>query len=450
MKIAIVGWGIEGQSVYNYFGPEHEYLIVNEHPRNDFPSQTNNLKVQFLPDEKPTGITSNVADLSYLNGIEQYEKIIYTPTAIKNLKSKFGQDQDFWAKTTCAIKIFFENSPTKNIIGITGTKGKGTTSTLIHLMLQEAGKRSYLGGNIGLSVLDFVKDLSPDDWAILELSNFQLEEFEYSPHIAVCLMITSEHMDWHPSMEDYVNAKSNIFRHQTSDDIAIYFPKNEYSTQIANLSPGVKVPYFTAPGAYIDDAGTVTIDGQQIINKSDIKLLGVHNLQNICASITAVWQVHKDVDAIKKVLSTFTGLEHRLEFVREFDGVKYYDDSFGTTPETSIVAIKSFEQPKVLILGGSDKGASYDQLAEVVADNRVKHTIVIGEIADKIVGSLKNKGFNDITTGLKTMSEIVSAAKNISAPGDVVLLSTGAASFGLFENYKDRGNQFKSCVNSLT
>jgi UDP-N-acetylmuramoylalanine--D-glutamate ligase len=251
-------------------------------------------------------------------------------------------------------------------------------------------------------------------------------------------------------MEDYVNAKSNIFRHQAPDDIAIYFSQNEYATQIASLSPGTKIPYFTPPGAYVDESGVIVIDGKKIINKKEVKLLGEHNLQNICAAITTVWQVHQDTDAIRSVLSSFSGLEHRLEFVREVEGVKYYDDSFGTTPETAIVAIKSFEEPKIVILGGSDKGASFDELAQAVGDSNVKHTIVIGAIADKIVEALSNKGYRNISTGQKTMLEIVEVAKDMAEPGDIVLLSTGAASFGMFKNYKDRGEQFKKAVQSLT
>lgn len=450
MKIAIVGWGVEGRSVYEYFGPEHEYLIVNEHPRDDFPPETDKVKLQYLSTNKPTGITGNVTDLSYLNGVDEYDKIVYTPTSIKNLKLKFGSDNTFWPKATSALKIFFENVKTKNVIGITGTKGKGTTSMLVFKMLRANGKKVYLGGNIGVSVLDFVRDIEPQDWVVLELSSFQLYELSYSPHIGVCLMIAPEHMDWHSSMEDYIEAKSNIFHHQAPDDIAVYFSQNNYSTQIASLSQGTKIPYYASPGAYVNDAGIIVIQDQEIINKNEVKLRGEHNLQNICAAITTVWQVSQDPDAIRSVLSTFSGLEHRLEFVRELQGVKYYDDSFGTTPETAIVAIKSFTQPKIVILGGSDKGAGFDDLAQAVMDNSVKHTILIGDIAEKITTALRDKGYRNILVGLKTMSEIVEAAKELAEPGDIVLLSTGAASFDMFKNYKDRGEQFKKSVQSLT
>jgi UDP-N-acetylmuramoylalanine--D-glutamate ligase len=331
VKIGIVGWGVEGKSVYEYFGPDNEYLIVNEQPLPDFPEESDKIKIQHLSGEKPPGITGNVNDLSYLGGIENCDKIVYTPTSRKNLEEKFKDDANFWDKATTALHIFYETVKTKNIIGITGTKGKGTTSTLTYQMLQAAGKRAYLGGNIGRSVLDFVRDVQEDDWVVLELSNFQLYKLPYSPRLAVCLMIVPEHLDWHPDFEDYIEAKSNIFSHQKVEDIAIYFDGNETSRQLAYRSNGVKIPYYLTPGARIREGGKIVISEPEIeiMDKGEVKLLGEHNLQNICAATTAVWQVIQDLDAIKKVLASFNGLEHRLEFVRELSGVKYYDDSFG-------------------------------------------------------------------------------------------------------------------------
>ena len=448
MRIGIVGWGLEGQSAYRFYGAEHEYLIVNEEPRDDFPMQDKRTQVQFVTTPRTPGLTGNVSDLSYLDGLEFCDKIIYTAPAAKNLEKKFGHDKDFWAKATTIQHIFFQEVRSKNIIGVTGTKGKGTTSTLIYEMLKAFGKRVFLGGNIGVPVLDFVRDVSPDDWVVLELSNFQLYNLTYSPHIAVCLMIVPEHMDWHPNIDEYAEAKANLFRHQKPEDIAIYFADNEYSAKIASYSPGKKIPFFRRPGAYMDDA-KVMVDGSEIIDKSEIKLLGEHNLQNICAALTAVWQVEQNRDAARRALVSFSGLEHRLEFSGEIDGVKYIDDSFGTAPETTIVAIKAFEQPKVIILGGSDKGADFTALAQEIKNSNVRQAIIIGQITDKITQALNNAGFTSITTGLSSMTEIVDKARELAKPGDVVLLSTGAASFGMFKNYKDRGEQFKQAVAKL-
>ncbi len=451
MKIAIVGWGVEGQSVYRYFGPDHEYLIVNEHPRDDFPQESDKLKIQFLKDEKPPGITSNAVDLSYLDGIEDCDKIIYSVTAAKNLEQKFGQDKAFWQKATTVWHIFFENVKTKNLIGVTGSKGKGTTSTLVFEMLKAAGKPVFLAGNIGVSVLDILGQVKETDWVVLEITNFQLYNFPYSPHIGVCLMITQEHQDWHPDMDEYIKSKTNLFSHQKLDDIAIYFADNELSKQIAGASPGQKIPYFAPPGAVAKDEGLIVVGDPEteVIKTEEIKLIGEHNLQNVCAAVTAAWQVAPDIEAITKVLKSFSGLPHRLELVRELNGVKYYDDSFGTTPETAIVAMKAIIQPQILILGGSDKGLDFEPMVKEIIKDRTKHVITIGQTGPKIEQMLRDEGFDKITPGLEKMTEVVAEAHRVAQPGDAVLLSTGCASFGLFKDYKDRGDQFKTAVQAL-
>ena len=452
MKIAIVGWGVEGQSAYRYFGPGHSYLIVNEEPRDDFPAESSSVEVRFVNKDKPIGVTSNVSDLTYLDGVDAYDLIIYSVTSVKNLEQKFGSDnKPFWKKTKTVLHIFFENVKTKNIIGVTGTKGKGTTSTLIYKLLEAQGLKAHLAGNIGVSVLDILPDVAEQDWVVLELSNFQLYKFPYSPHIAVCLMITEEHLDWHKDMSEYVSAKANLFSHQTTSDKAIYFSDNQNSAKIAARSQGVKIPYFKSPGARVRQDGMIVIGEPEleIIPKTEVGLLGDHNLQNICAALTAVQEATGSLDNAKAVLSGFTGLEHRLELVRTLDGVKYYDDSFGTTPETAIVAINAFKQPKVVILGGSDKGASFDELAKVVASSNVKKAITMGKTGPAIAQALEAEGFNSVVSSGQTMPEIVATARAAAKNGDVVLLSTACASFDLFKDYKDRGDQFKSAVLKL-
>jgi UDP-N-acetylmuramoylalanine--D-glutamate ligase len=451
MKIGIVGWGVEGRSAYNYFGPDNDYLIASEEPVTNPLPNSNRIKLQQLDKQRRPGLTGNVSDLSYLDGLQDCDKIIYTTPAAKNLEKKFGTDKAFWSKATTTQHIFFEAVKTKNIIGVTGTKGKGTTSTLVFELLKSAGKTAFLGGNIGQSPLDFIKDVEQGDWVVLELSNFQLYNLTYSPHVAVCLMIVPEHLEWHPDMTDYVAAKANIFRHQKPNDVAVYFSANKYSKEIANLSQGKKVPYFAAPGARLREDGMIVIgeNEQEIISKTEVKLLGEHNLQNICAACTAVYEALGSLDKAKTVLSNFSGLEHRLELVREFEGVKYYDDSFATTPETTIVAMKAIKAPKVMILGGHDKGANYEALADEVLQQNPKHTITIGLVGPRIAARLKANGFNSITENPPDMEAIVAAARQHAGAGDAVLLSCGTSSFGMFKDYKDRGSQFKKAVLEL-
>jgi UDP-N-acetylmuramoylalanine--D-glutamate ligase len=458
MKIGIVGWGVEGQSAYQYFGPGHEYLIVNEEPRDDFPPENDKVKVRYVDSGRQPGLTGNVADLSYLEGLDACDRIIYAVPSAKNLEKRFGRDKKFWAKTATVVQLFFENVKTKHVVGVTGTKGKGTTSTLVFEMLKAAGHKTFLGGNIGRSPLDFIDEVGPDDWVVLELSSFQLYNLTYSPHIGVCLMITPEHLEWHDDMTEYVEAKANLFRHQKKDDVAIYFENNDYSKRIAGYSPGVKIPYFYKPGAFVraDRKVVVGPEETEVIGLDEIRLLGGHNHQNVCAALTAVWfslieaEDQLKVRAAHQVLSTFSGLEHRLEFVKEVDGVGYYDDSFGTTPDTARVAIKAFVQPVVLILGGYDKRLDYTELIEDIAEHgRVRHVVTIGQIGPQLAEKRRKNKPAPLPYVWVTRPQFFIAGVRGPPPGDAVLLSAGTSSFGMFKDYKDRGNQFKTAVQAL-
>ena len=454
MKIAIVGWGLEGQSAFKYFGPEHDYLIVSEQPADNFPQRSDKVKLQFLADTQGHGLRGSVKDLSYLDGIDACDKIIYQPTAIFNLQKVFGDNQHFWAKATTAYDIFSENCPSKNIIGVTGTKGKGTTSTLIAKMLQSSGKSIHIGGNIGTPILDLLPYIKSDDWVVWELANFQLKPASYSPHIAVCLMITEEHLDWHPSMQDYLDAKANIFKHQRSEDIAIYFADNKYSTQIARASLGHKIPYFKKPGAFVREDGMIVIGDNetQIIHKGEVKLLGEHNLQNICAAVTTVWQVTQDMNAIKQVLTDFAGLEHRLEFVREIRGVKFFNDSFAATLSAPVAAMEAIKGTKVMIVGGFDRGLELDSLARAFTDYKddVRKVLIIGAIGQRLAQALDEAGFRNYELiEDNNLNNIVKQSFEVAQPGDSVILSPGAASFDMFKDFEERGLEFKEAVNNL-
>jgi len=434
MNIAIVGYGVEGQSSTEYFKNRGDEVTVCD--------QNTDLTL-------PEGVIGKLGD-SYLDGLDAFDLVVRTAGMHPNII--LDKNPTLRGKLTTQLNEFLATCPTKNIIGITGTKGKGTTSTLITKMLEAAGKQVYLGGNIGIPLFSFLHVLNPESWVVLELSSFQLIDLKQSPRIAVCLMVVPEHLNWHADMAEYVTAKSQLFARQTSEDIAIYFAENETSKRIASAGAGQKVTYFAEPGAFVK-AGSITIDGQIICKTDELKLLGAHNWQNACAAVTAAWEAGiRDIAALRSVLTSFSGLEHRLEFVHELDGVKYYDDSFGTTPETATVALQAFTEPKVLILGGSDKGAAYDELARAVAAHTVRKVVLIGSEGPKLQRALETAGFHDFTsviTGREMMPEIVKTAREIARTGDIVLLSTGCASFDMFNDYKDRGNRFKAAVRAL-
>lgn len=431
MKLAIVGFEVEGKAAFQYWSQLGAEITVCDQDPN-----------KVVPD----GVAKHLGD-AYLKDLDQFD-FVFRSAGI-NSEILLKDNPTIADKIVTTINEFLRVCPTKHVIGITGTKGKGTTSTLITKMLEAAGEDVYLGGNIGLSPFEFLPKLTEKSWVVLELSSFQLSDLKRSPSIALCLMVVPEHLNWHHDMDDYILAKAQLFEHQTPADLAVYFAKNDISRRIAAYSPALKIPYFAEPGAHVE-GNEIVIAGQSVCRVDELKLLGEHNWQNVCAALTVVWQITQNMEAIRSVLTSFTGLEHRLELVRELEGVKYYDDSFGTTPETAQVAIAAFKEPKVLILGGSDKGAEFDELAQTIFTSNVKQVVLIdGDVTPKIQAALDTVGYTNVVSGGKTMQDVVTTARTHAQSGDVVLLSTAAASFGMFKDYKDRAAQFVTAVKSL-
>jgi UDP-N-acetylmuramoylalanine--D-glutamate ligase len=442
MKIAIAGYGAEGESNYRYWSmPENQVVIVDETQ----PSR-----------ETPVDASIIVGDdaFSKLNG---YDMVVRTAGLAPR---KIVTDGKIWSATN----EFFAKCPAP-IIGVTGSKGKGTTSSLIASVLRAAGKTVHLVGNIGVPALDVLADISADDIVVYELSSFQLWDAERSPHIAVVLMIEPDHLDVHVDMDEYINAKANIRRHQTYDDVCFYHPTNEYSRRIATVDTGIyhsdtqqdesrnaicRYGISDDDQVYIKD-GLFMKQETVICSTDTLQLPGKHNQENACAAISAALAVG-DVtnEAIEQGLRSFTGLPHRLKFVRKVRGVAYYDDSIATTPGSAIAAMKAFAQPKILILGGSSKGAQFNELAGIAADSNVKTVILIGREADSIEQELREQNISTINLGMHvTMNDVVAHANRQATSGDVVILSPACASFDMFKNYGDRGDQFIAAVNTL-
>ncbi|HSX47813.1 MAG TPA: UDP-N-acetylmuramoyl-L-alanine--D-glutamate ligase [Patescibacteria group bacterium] len=440
MKIAIVGYGLEGQSSFEYFGQNKDNEIT-------ICDQDEELII-------PEGVKSNLG-YNYLENLDQFDLIVRS--AGINPKIILDKNLNVKEKITSQLNEFLKIVDVKNVIGVTGTKGKGTTSTLIYEMLKTAGKNTILAGNIGVPFLNIIKDMLPDTFVVLELSSFQLIDLKQkSPHIAVCLMVVPEHLNWHLDLEEYKSAKTNLFKNQTDKDIAIFFSKNDSSVEITSSSSGQKIPYFESPGANVSE-NKIFIDNNEICNVADVKLLGPHNLQNICAAVTTAWQITKDKVAIKNVLTSFSGLPHRLELVGEKDNVKYYNDSFSTTPETAIAAINSFNQPELLIIGGQSKNIPFDKLAEEIKHkSNIAKVIVIGEATDEILTSFNKVGFaNFVGSKAKNIDEIVvdieiEVSKLKETDKElVVLFSPACTSFDMFRNYKERGELFRQKVKEI-
>lgn len=453
-QVAVVGAGVEGKSSAKW---------LKNHGAN----------VTVL-DQKESN--------NYLKDLDQYDLVVRSP-GVKRRIIEQALPKDSKTEITSQTNLFFRLCPAK-IIGVTGTKGKGTTATLIYEMLKKSGRNVYLGGNIGKPPFEFLDKLTTDSIAVLELSSFQLQDVTHSPHVGVVLMITREHLDYHTDVYEYVDAKRNLLKFQSSKDYAVinrdYPSSNESDVHTRGKVFQVSRERDCGEGCFIKNGKVVVrilgklgksenlivrqFDSQrnrssessefseiEIIDTKDILLPGNHNLENVCAAVMAAMLCGIEKKYIVSVLKTFKGLEHRLELVAEVNGVKYYDDSFSTTPETAIAAIQAFKQPEVLILGGSSKGSNFSQLGEVIyKSENIRAIIGIGVEWERIKERIMNHESGImVVEGAKTMEQIVVAASKVARPGDVVLLTPACASFDMFKNYKDRGEQFKHEVLKL-
>lgn len=403
-KVAFLGYGIDNQDIEPWLKEQGAQITI--------------LDEKINPDA--------------FKDLNNFDVLIRTPGVYRNRKEILEAEEN-GVIVTSKTKIFFDVCPTKNIIGVTGTKGKGTTSSLIFEILKLAGKDVYIGGNIGKGIFEFLPNLKSDSYVILELSSFQLMDLHTSPHIAVVLMTTSDHLDWHKDIEEYVEAKANISKHQTSEDFVIFNVQYEKSVWIGNLGNGKK--------------NKVQRSGWT----KPLRLRGEHNKENIVAAAEVAKILNIDEEIVSKVAEEFKGLEHRLEEVDTVNGVTYYDDSISTTPETAIAAIQAFIEPIVLILGGSDKGSDFTKLAKVISKTKnVKAIFLIGVMAEKIQSSLNEFDIKiPVQKGGEDMQEIFKNILKVAEVGDVVLLSPACASFGMFKDYKERGDLFKKEVLGL-
>lgn len=334
---------------------------------------------------------------------------------------------------TSPLNLFFELCPSKNIIGVTGTKGKGTTASLIYKILRDSGKKVWLGGNIGVAPLGFLNKIKATDYVILELSSFQLEDLKFSPMISVITNLYKEHLapadpnnpNYHPSYSKYWQAKLNIAKNKQNKFLVI---NSRLKSKIKNVKLPGKLIYFSASN----------------INS---KLVGNYNQENIGAALEVAKLLKINNKLAEKSVASFGNLEHRLELVEEINKIKYFDNSFSTTPESTILDLKSFTTPIIQIAGGADKGASFKELAKTIKQ-KVKFLILLPGAGTKNIKKelIKIKFPINKLREVEDMEEAVKVAEQQAVSGDTVLLSTGCASFGIFKNYKERGNLFKKYV----
>ena len=406
---------------------------------------------------KELGIRLSLGE-SYLDGFKGQDIIMRTPGFVGYFEKPLQDAMAAGTMVTSEVELFFQFCPCE-IVAVTGSDGKTTTTTLISKFYEAAGRKVHLGGNIGAALLPMLPEVSPDDVAVVELSSFQLISMHQSPDIAVVTNVTPNHLDHHKDMQEYIDSKKNIILHQNAFSKAVLNLDNEitngFSDSVRGQLAKFSVKENVSNGAFLDgdticynDYGKIT----RIMNIHDIKIPGMHNVENYLAAISAVWGL-VDVETMTAVAKTFGGVAHRAEFVREVDGVKYYNDSIASSPTRTALGTLSLYSRKICIIaGGYDKHISYEPLGPVIND-KVKLLILLGDTAPKIEKAVKeapNYDADEIEiVNVTNMEEAVAVARERSTKGDIVSLSPASASFGLYKNFEERGNHFKSIVNAL-
>lgn len=463
-EIVILGLGREGHSTYEFlrkYLPEKNLWLVDE-------KSIANL------DEIWHTISNTDSNATFINHLQHPELlsadgvIVFKTPGIPLHNKLLKQAEELQANITSNTNLFFtvidlinSNLPSEQqkvkTIGITGTKGKSTTTAIIAHVLSSAGLHAFLGGNIGiapLSLIDPIIDTAERNssgfpvFAILELSCHQLNDAQQSPNYAVILDVTPEHLDYYKTFDAYVKAKAHICMFQSDADFAVLESHSYIPKKIAHMGDAQQLNFSYERNIHNN---WITYNGEQIVDLDTVNLIGKHTITNALPAVVIAKQLGLETTAVASALQSFKTLPHRLELVQIVNGVSYYNDSLSTTPVATIAAIESFKNnPIILIAGGFDRGLDYSELAQVIIDHQIKHLILLpdtGEIILEEVEKRISNNMGEITyTQVSSMQQAVQIAKDHSQEGDVVLMSPASASFNLFENYQDRGDQFRKFV----
>ena len=448
-KVAIIGLGVSNLPLLDYlYAKKANVTIFDERDYDQ------------IPKENIEKITNYGFMMHFGKDCMQYLKnfnVIFRSPSCLPTKPELVEEANRGALVTTEVELLMQMCPAK-VIGVTGSDGKTTTTSLINHILQKAGYKTFLGGNIGTPLFTKLPEMTPEDMVVLELSSFQLMGMEVSPQISVITNITPNHLNIHKDYQEYIDAKKNIFKYQDENGILVLNYDNEITRECAKEANG-KVIFFSSQtkldnGYIVDEDVIKECDDKvrkHILNTDDVILRGNHNYQNIATAIAATASL-VDIETAVKAIKEFKPVEHRIEFVEEIDGVKWYNDSASSSPSRTLSGLNAFKEKIVLIAGGYDKNLDYKPLAKPIID-KVKTLILIGQTSGKIYDAVKeelereNKNLNIYMC--ETLEETIPIAKKNAKNGDVVLFSPASASFDMFKNFADRGNQFKKLVRTL-
>lgn len=448
-KVAIIGLGVSNLPLLDYFFEKKAQVTVFDER-----------SLEEIPQEIKNKIKNYNFNFFFgkncLENLKGFNIIFRSPSCLPTRK-ELKEESNRGAIVTTEVEMLMEMCPCK-IIGVTGSDGKTTTTSMINAILDKAGYNTYLGGNIGTPLFTQLPQIKPEDIIILELSSFQLMGMQISPDISVITNITPNHLNIHKDYEEYIDAKKNIFKKQDENGILILNYDNLITKECAKEANG-KVIFFSSVtklenGFIVDENIIKECEDKvrkHILNTDEVILRGKHNFQNIATALAAT-KTLVDTDIAVQAIKEFKPVEHRIEFVREIEGVKWYNDSASSSPTRTLSGLNAFKENIVLIAGGYDKKLDYEPLAKPIL-NKVSNLILIGQTAEKIYTSVKteeekvNKKIN--ITMCDTLEQAIEIAKKVAKKGDVVLFSPASASFDMFKNFADRGNKFKNLVNNI-
>ena len=448
-KIAVIGLGVSNIPLIDYLHEQKAKVTVFDQRTIDEISKDVMDKITQYAFEFSLG-------KNYLEKLQGFDLIFRSPSCLPTVP-QLEAEAKRGAIVTTEIEMLIEMCPGK-VIGITGSDGKTTTTSLIYSILKKAGYNTWLGGNIGTPLFTKLPEMKEEDIVVLELSSFQLMEMKVSPSIAVITNITPNHLNVHKDYQEYIDAKKNIFKYQNEDGILILNYDNEITRNCGQEANG-KVIFFSSKekleNGYIVDNKVIKECQDNvrkyILDTSEVKLRGVHNFENIATALAAT-RTLVDTDIAVEAVKEFGGVEHRLELVKEIDGVKWYNDSVSSSPTRTIAGLNSYDEDIVLIAGGYDKNLDYTPIAKPIIE-KVKCLILLGQTSGKIFEAVKeeleNEGKQLPIYMCNTLKETIDIAKKQAKSGDVVLFSPASASFDMFKNFADRGNKFKELVNQL-
>ena len=440
--VGVLGFGVEGQSTFNYLirSGIKDIVVMDKNPVN-------------LPDV-PAGV--NVKTFSgdnYMDGLKDCVTVVRS-AGVYPMSQDLFKFQMNGGLMTSQIQLFLEQTNSKKTIGVTGTLGKGSTVSMISHILTKCGVNNEIGGNFGVPALDLLETETPDRVSILELSSFQLMTLSVSPDVGVVLRVSTEHLDWHKTVEEYRDAKANLVRWQKRNGTCVYLKEAEPTVKIAGESPAatkyaVSYANGTGNGDAVIDGATLAIDGEKLF-LSDCKVRGIYQLENMAAATLAVKAIGIKVADAFEALKSYETLPFRMEFKGEKNGIEFYNDSYATRPDATIAATASMKRPFALILGGSEKNADFTELSQILVKDRpnLKRVALIGATAERMLESLMQAGLQVPAKIFPTLEEAFADSLAIGE-GGTVIMSPACASFGLFKNYKVRGQVFDKLVNEL-